>query len=199
MSTIDNVLKYVKEECEKYKETSEDHYDFWDEHIQYVYNESIWLATFYKADLEIVALGALLHDIALVLKVGTKADHHINGEKIARKVLEENNYDSDKMERVLKCVLNHRSSKNATNLEEMCVADADILAHLKNMPMLFSRVCSNSKSPKDIREEMKKILTKEYDDLSDKTKELSKKYFDDLCLVILGEMITKQEKRGGLK
>lgn len=42
------------------------------------------------------------------------------------------------MDRVIGCVINHRSSKNATNIEELCVADADILAHFDNMPMLFN-------------------------------------------------------------
>ena len=67
---VDNVEKYVKKQIEEYKESSLDHYDFWEEHVKYVYDESMLLAGVYGADKEIVALGALLHDIALINRVG---------------------------------------------------------------------------------------------------------------------------------
>ena len=96
----------------------------WVHHLNGLYKENktgnrvlINIANKYGADLEIVSLGALLHDIALVCKVGDRKDHHINGERLARKILDNNNYDSEKKERVLKCVYNHRSSKNAENIE----------------------------------------------------------------------------------
>ena len=66
MEIIIEVEKYVKEKIENYKNHSEDHYDFWNEHIKYVYEESIKLAEKYDADKEIVSLGAFLHDIALI-------------------------------------------------------------------------------------------------------------------------------------
>lgn len=33
---IEKIKEYVMEECRKYKEASEEHYDFWNEHIRYV-------------------------------------------------------------------------------------------------------------------------------------------------------------------
>lgn len=73
MNIIEQVEEYVKQKIEEYKNTSEDHYDFWNEHIKYVYNESLDLADKYNADKEIVALGSLLHDIALINKVGDRS------------------------------------------------------------------------------------------------------------------------------
>ena len=35
---IEKIKEYVMEECRKYKQASEEHYDFWNEHIRYVYN-----------------------------------------------------------------------------------------------------------------------------------------------------------------
>ena len=58
---IEEVRKYVVERSEAYRETSEDHYDFWNEHIRYVYKEALGLAKKYGADETVVALGALLH------------------------------------------------------------------------------------------------------------------------------------------
>ena len=47
---IEKIKEYVMEECRKYKEASEDHYDFWNEHIRYVYKEAVDLAKKYDAD-----------------------------------------------------------------------------------------------------------------------------------------------------
>ena len=181
MNIIEEVEKYVKERIKEYKENSEDHYDFWNQHIKYVYEESIKLAKEYNADIEIVSLGALLHDIALINKVGDRKDHHINGEKIAREVLDNLDYDKEKEERVLKCVYNHRSSKNSTSIEETCVADADIIAHFDNIPMLLSSAFVNYKvSLNDINKWLLEAFEKDYNDLSDKTKESFKDKYNTL-------------------
>ena len=184
---IDN---YVKERIEEYKETSLDHYDFWNEHIKYVYEESLKLAETYNADKEIVSLGSLLHDIALINKVGDRKDHHINGEIIAREILTKEGYDEDKKERVLKCIYNHRSSKNATSIEELCVSDADILAHFDNIPMLFNSAYNRSNvSLNEVREWMKNAFEKDYNDLSDKTKELFKDKYKLIYEIVIGREI----------
>ena len=186
MEIISEVEKYVKEKIEEYKNNSEDHYDFWNEHIKYVYEESLKLAKEYNADLEIVSLGALLHDIALINKVGDRKDHHINGEIIAREVLTNLGYDDSKKERVLKCVYNHRSSKNATTIEELCVCDADILAHFDNIPMLFNSAFNRSKvTLNEVRDWMKSVFEKDYNDLSEKTKEVFRDRYNQICEIVL--------------
>ena len=183
---IEKVKEYVLQRIEEYKETSDDHYDFWEEHIKYVYDESRKLAEKNNADLEIVSLGALLHDIALINKVGERKDHHINGEILAKEVLEDLNYDSDKIKRVLKCVYNHRSSKNAESIEELCVADADILAHFDNIPMLFhSAYIRNHVELGEINNWMKNALEKDYNDLSDRTKKEIKDRYKSMMEIII--------------
>ena len=188
MDIIKIVLDYVKEKIEDYKNNADDHYDFWDNHIKYVYEESIKLAKEYNANIEIVSLGSLLHDIALINKVGDRKDHHINGEKIAREVLTNFNYDSNKLERVLKCVYNHRSSKNATSIEEVCVADADVLAHFDNIPMLFNSAFKrHNLSIEKAKEWMKEVFEEDYNDLSDKTKELFKDKYKLILEIVLND------------
>ena len=61
---IENIKEEIIKLSEEYKNNSKDKYDFWNEHIKFVYEEAINLAGIYNADLEIVSLGALLHDIA---------------------------------------------------------------------------------------------------------------------------------------
>ena len=144
------------------------------------------MADKYNADKEIVALGSLLHDIALINKVGDRKDHHINGEIIAREVLDGLNYDETKKEKVLKCVYNHRSSKNATSVEELCVCDADIIAHFDNIPMLFNSAFNRNKVRlNEVREWMLSVFEKDYNDLSDRTKESFKDRYELICDVVL--------------
>ena len=188
MDIIDAVEKEVKEKIKEYKLHADDHFDYWNEHIKYVYKEAQDLASQYGADMEIVKLGALLHDIAMICEVGTKKDHHINGKIIAEEMLKKYNYPEEKLNRVLSCIYNHRSSKNATNIEDLCVADADIIAHFNNIPMLFDMAFNIYKiNLNDVRNWMKDSFEKDYNDLSDKTKENFKDRYKQICEIVLGE------------
>ncbi|MBQ2872410.1 MAG: HD domain-containing protein [Bacilli bacterium] len=188
MEIIYLIEKEVKEKINEYKLNSDDHYDFWNEHIKYVYEESKKLAQRYNANIEIVSLGALLHDIALICMVGDKKDHHINGKIIAEEILTKYNYQTDKLERVLNCIYNHRSSKNTKTIEELCVADADILAHFDNIPMLFNSAFNrNNIKLSEVRNWMKDNFEKDYNDLSDKTKEIFSDKYKLICQIVLGD------------
>ena len=188
MDIINCIEEYVKGKIEEYKQNAVDHYDFWNEHIKYVYIESQKLATQYGADMEIVKLGALLHDIALICKVGDRKDHHINGKILAEEILRRYNYPEEKINRVLSCVYNHRSSKNATNIEDLCVADADIIAHFDNIPMLFNSAYNRNKvNLNEVRKWMKDCFEKDFDDLSERTKVEFKDRYNLICEIVLGE------------
>lgn len=185
---INDIKQEILQDIEIYKTNSEDHYDFWNEHIKHVYKEAIKLAELYNADKTIVELGALLHDIALIKNVGERKDHHTNGAKLARAILEKYNCPEDILEKVVGCVLNHRSSKNATNLEELCVCDADIIAHFDNIPMLFySAFNRNNIKLNEVRVWLKECFEKDYDDLSEKTKKIFETRYKEICKIVLGE------------
>lgn len=168
------IIYQIKDEIlalnQKYIDESNDHYDFWEQHIKYVVDNALNLATKYNADAEIVELGALLHDIALIAKLGTKKDHHINGAVLSKELLTKYDYPQDKAELVIGCVSNHRTSKNATNIEELCVADADILAHFDNMSMIIN----NAKRSNVKVDEVIERCRRDFMDLSEKSKEIFK-------------------------
>ena len=189
MNIVEQIKKDVLEKSDWYKEQDEGHYDFWENHIKYVYKEAVELAEKNDADMEIVELGALLHDIALMSKVGTKVDHHENGRVIAEKILTEYDYPVEKRERVLDCVLHHRSSKNAKNIEELYVADADILSHFDNIIMLFSCIFvkNDIKDCLEARKAIKEMFAKDFDDLSDKTKPEFEGRYKTILEVVLRE------------
>lgn len=173
-----NIIYQIKIEVlaknQKYIDESDDHYDFWEQHIKYVVNNALDLATQNGTDAEIVELGALLHDIALIAKVGTKKDHHVNGAVLAKELLAKYDYPQDKAELVIGCILNHRTSKNATNIEELCVADADILAHFDNMDMIINNIKRNNSTVDEVLERCRR----DFMDLSDNSKEVFKPKYD---------------------
>ena len=188
MNTVQAIKDEVLEEIEKYKNESEDHYDFWKEHIKFVVFEALFLADEFGADKEVVELGALLHDIALIKRDGERKDHHINGEMLAKEILMRHSYDGDKMARVLACVRDHRSSKNANSIEEVCVCDADILAHFDNIPMIFSNILSRSRGDLNaVRKILKESFEKDYNDLSEKTKIAFHDRYNLICEIVIGK------------
>lgn len=185
---INKIKQEILRDIEIYKDNSEDNYDFWSEHIKFVYEKSINLAQLYNADRTIVELGALLHDIALIKQVGDRKEHHINGATLAREILVKYNCPKEILEKVIGCVLNHRSSKNTTTIEELCVADADILAHFDNIPMLFNLAFNrNNIKLNEVRTWIKECFEKDYNDLSDRTKEIFKSKYKEICKIIIGE------------
>lgn len=177
---IKKVKDYVLDVNNKYKLEAKDNYDFWENHIKFVVQRSLELAEIYKADKELVEIAALLHDIALMAKVGTKADHHENGALIAVSFLTKLGLKQGKIDRIRNIILHHRSSKNAENIEETCVCDADILAHFDS--------AGNATYPNSFVktvEEVRAWLMKDYDDLSEQTKNLLgdklKNKIDNIC------------------
>ena len=92
-------------------------------HVQRVVKTATLLAGEEKADVELVQIGALLHDLGWT--VGKP--HHLTGAELATKILKEIKYPDEKRERVIKIVLNHplESRNKLETLEEKIVWDAD--------------------------------------------------------------------------
>jgi uncharacterized protein len=98
------------------------------------------------------------------------------------------NYPEDRVERVKKCVLNHRSSKNSTSIEDTCVADADVLAHFDNLPMIFeSTFVLKKMNLVDGRKSIKCELEKDFYDLSEVTREKTLNRYDNILKVLFGD------------
>lgn len=186
MSEItEKIKKELLIRCEKSKQESG--FDIWNNHIKYVVENAIELAKEYGGDVEIVELGALLHDIAKPSKIGTNEEHHIYGAEIAEQLLTELNYPQDKIQCVKNCVLNHRGSVNRpkNTVEEQCVADADAIAHFDCIPMLFSKAYKKlDLSLNDGKEWVRKKLERDYNKLSTRTKEKLKDRYINIINVL---------------
>lgn len=189
MTVFDFIKDRLMTANQEYIDNSADRFDYWEQHIKLVVKEALILAEEYGADKEIVELGALLHDIASVSNIGTRQEHHTNGKIIADKLLTEYGYPGDKKEKVLGCILHHRSSKYAENLEELCVADADIIAHYDNIPMCFSVAFKYKKINMESVAEWIKYFEYDYNDLSDRTKRTFKPRYDNIMDVLFGTLL----------
>lgn len=184
-----NIVDTVKEELLKRNEISneDDGYDFYNDHIKYVVKNALYLAKEYGADQEIVVLGALLHDIALVSHIGPSEEHHIYGAKIAEELLVKYNYPKDRIERVKQCVLSHRGLKEfpRNTVEEECVADADVMDHFDSIPALFvwafkTRNLDLNYGSKAVKEK----LERDYNKLSFRTRELLRDRYDNIIDIL---------------
>ena len=184
---VDSIKAELLKRCENYKEKYG--YDFWNDHIKYVVKNSIELAKKYGADVEIVELGALLHDIAMPSELGPREEHNVYGVQIADELLSQLNYPEDRKERVKECVLRHRGSKALprNTIEEECVADADVLAHFDCIPSVFHLAFGKNELDLSIEEGtefVKKKLERDYNKLSDRTKVELKDRYENIMKVL---------------
>lgn len=83
-------------------------------------------------------LAGWLHDVGAAIK--GPEDHHKTGAKIAGKMLREFGYPKSVIKPVQYCILVHRGSIEGERetIEAKCVASADGVAHLYQIPALFS-------------------------------------------------------------
>lgn len=186
---MSEIVEKVKEELLKRCEASKqkDGYDFWNEHIQYVVENAVKLAQKYQADVEIVELGALLHDIAMPSNYGEREQHHVYGAEIAEELLTKWNYPKERIQRVKNCVLNHRGSKDRSRntIEEQCVADADVMAHFDCIPSLFELAYKELRlSISEGKEFVRKKLERDFSKLSENSRELLKERYEKIVEVL---------------
>ena len=189
MSRITEKIKeFVIEKCRQHKKNPKfGYYDYWNDHIKRVVHHAVVLANQYGADVEIVELGALLHDVSMPSEYGDRSEHHVFSAEMTENLLTELNYPHDKIELVRKCVFNH-SGQNAhlrNTLEEICVSDADALAHFDRIPSLFSLAYGIHKMTlEEGREYVKERLQGDYAGLSEKSKLVYKEKYDAMMKTV---------------
>ncbi|WP_010477275.1 HD domain-containing protein [Thermococcus zilligii] len=99
-------------------------------HVERVFNLCLHIGREEGADLEVLALAALLHDIARPLEdAGKVEDHAAEGARIARGYLKGLGYPDEKVEAVAHAIEAHRFSRGPEpgTLEAKILSDADKL------------------------------------------------------------------------
>ena len=187
-----SIVELIKEEVIKRDKESikTKGYSMYEEHIKYVVENAVRLAMKYNADVEIVELAALLHDIAVISEIGDREEHHINGSIIAEELLTKYNYPKDKIEIIKSCILKHSADiecKRDTQEEEI-IADADAMSHFDYIPGLFFVAYKRRNLDiKDATNWVKNKLEKDYNKLSERAKNEIKEKYENIKKVLFNE------------
>ncbi|MCI0707899.1 MAG: HD domain-containing protein [Ignavibacteriae bacterium] len=134
---IHELERIVQEACAK--ESNIFGYGIWTHHITRVVENGKKLAPLFGANQEIVVIAALLHDYAGVKDKSLYDEHHIHGPKEAERILQQLGYAQDIIDAVKHCIESHRASvaRERRSAEAECLANADALSHIENVPSLL--------------------------------------------------------------
>lgn len=115
-------------------------YSAWTHHIVPAVKYGKELAEKLHADVEIVELSMLLHDLgAVTCGIEHQDRHNETGADLAVELLTKYDYPKDRIEMVRHCIYAHRASKNIPRetLEAEIVASADAMSHFAFVDDLF--------------------------------------------------------------
>lgn len=114
-------------------------YEGWIYHVTIVVRYAKLMAEILGADKEIVEISALLHDYASVKDKAMYKQHHIYGAIEAERILKGFNYPEERIIKIKECIIQHRGSVTLerTSKESICIASADAMAHIDQVPSLL--------------------------------------------------------------
>ena len=163
-------------------------YGIWSHHIKPMVDIARKLAKQFGADEEIVIIATLLHDLAGIQNSNDKAEHHMIGAKKAEQILNSYNYPAEKIKRVKQCIQNHRGSVNNQkhSIEETCVADADAIVHMTEVPSLFYAAFKEMGMSIDVGKKwLREKIQRDWDKMSANSKKLFKHKYQAVMEVLL--------------
>ena len=176
---IHDIERMVEQVCKQ--ETNIFGYTIWTHHIVPVVQNAKQLAKLLGADLEIVEIAALLHDFASVKDKALYKDHHINSAIEAEKILRKFDYPAEKIEAVKHCIKTHRGSvqEQRHSIEAECVASADAMAHIQNVPaLLYSAYIQRGMDIDEGTQWLKRKLERSWNKLIPEAREMVKEKYE---------------------
>ena len=159
----------------------------WNYHIMPVVKNALKLADIYGADKDVVEIASLFHDYADLLDFANRDNHHILGAELAEGVLSQDGFDQEFIEKVKRCIVNHRASvvKEKFSVEEICVADADAISHLDSVVELICWRAYLGETVADANKFVKKKIEKSYAQMSKETQQLLKEKYESIMKILL--------------
>mgnify|MGYP001580334747 CR=1 FL=1 len=184
MDIVAEVKKYVEDECKK--PTSKYGYEPFEFHFVPVVKYALELSDEFGGDKEIITIAGWLHDIGSI--IDGRNDHHISGAKIADKKLRKLNYPEEKIEKVKKCITNHRGSResNRESIEEKIIAEADAMSNFDNIAGIFKASFKyENMTQGEAKVAVRKKLQNKYKQLHfDKSKEIIRPKYEAAMLLL---------------
>ncbi len=179
--------KLIKEQSEIFDKTQNCEVgQTWQYHLLPVIKNSLTLAEKYNADKDVVEVAAIFHDYADLLDMNNRENHHILGSELAEKILKEDGFAQDFIERVKSCILNHRASviREKFSIEEICVADADAMSHLDNVVELICWRAYLGENIEQCNNIVKKKIEKSYAKMSKETQMLMRDKYESIMKIL---------------
>ena len=180
--------KLIEDQAEVFDKTQNCHIgQTWKFHLLPVIKNAIMLAEKYGADRDVVEVSAIFHDYADLLDFANRDNHHILGAELAEGILIQDGYPQEFVDKVKKCIINHRASvvNDKFTIEEICVADADAMSHMDSFVEL---ICWRAYLGEDIltcNNFVKTKIKKSYSKMSNASKELMKEKYDSIMKVLI--------------
>jgi predicted hydrolase (HD superfamily) len=149
---------------------------FWDFHVRPVIEYSKQMAIKYNADLEVVWLGAILHDLA---RLDDVEPHDEIGSEKGYKFLLEKGFSEEVAEKIKDVIKTHRCKKcPPETIEQKIVASADAMAHF--LPPFYVWIAKYSnKKFNDLLDFNLKKIERDYNEkifFADEKKMVEKQY-----------------------
>ena len=134
---LSRIARLVEEACSK--PANQFGHGIWTHHITRVVEVARSLAPFFRADVEIVEIAALLHDYASVTDPALYPEHHLHSPLEAEKILRSMDYPTERTRAVMDCIRAHRGSVLGGHMspEAECLASADAITHIEQVPSLL--------------------------------------------------------------
>lgn len=124
-----NIFEQIKKRTKSYFQGAKGSHDW--SHVERVYNLCMRIGKKENADLEILKLSAILHDIGRKYQDETngKIDHSVKGVELAQAILKQYNLEEDKIRKILHCIETNRfrGNKKPKSKEAKVLFDADKL------------------------------------------------------------------------
>lgn len=184
----EDIILFIKNEVKK-KCKSPD--NFFGEgiyyHIKSVVDNATFLAEQYGGNIEVVTIAAWLHDIASITDYKYYEEHHIYGAKMAKEILDQFEYDEQKIILVQKCILSHRGSvvKEKETIEELIISDADAISHFDSVPsLLYLAYVQKNLNIYDGMTFVKNKLNRSYNKLSPESKSLYQNKYNEVIKLL---------------
>ncbi len=181
---IEEIKRFVEEESKKPENWWGE--EFYTLHINSVYDYAKELAEKLNADLEIVELAALLHDIGSIIE--GRENHHFTGAKIAEEQLRKLKYPKGKIEKVKHCILAHRGSEKIEpkTTEAKIIRDADSLSSFKQITGPFmAAMAYEKKNQIEAKESIKRKFKNSWNKLCfQESKDIIKPRYDAIMFLL---------------
>ncbi|MEG1256729.1 HD domain-containing protein [Clostridium sp.] len=182
---INTISTIVEEQCK-----SNDNvfgYGIWTCHIISVVKYAKVLAKRLGANEEIVEMAALLHDYASIKDKNMYEEHHIYGAIEAEKILRKLECPEEKIGIIKDCIICHRGSvrKEQKTKEAVCVASADAMAHIDQVPSLLHLAYHNrNMNIKEGADWVSRKIERSWIKLCPEAKEIMKEKYESAKMVL---------------